>query len=100
MCQGPARTLGVRLLVYEVQTRADLHGAFTAMAKDAVESLLAQNNAMFLVERAQIAALALKYRLPSIGHTKSSSTREACSRRPAPAGAARGRSLTPLAAGQ
>jgi putative ABC transport system substrate-binding protein len=40
------------------------------MAKNAVEAVVAQGHAMFLVERARIAALALKYRLPSIGHTK------------------------------
>ena len=40
------------------------------MTKDAVDALLAQGHAMFLVERARIAALALQHRLPSIGHTK------------------------------
>jgi putative tryptophan/tyrosine transport system substrate-binding protein len=44
--------------------------AFAAMAKDAVEALLTQGAPMFLVERSRIAALALKYRLPTIGHTK------------------------------
>ena len=70
VAQNAARTLGVRLFVVAVQTKADLDGAFTAMAKNAVEAVVAQGHAMFLVERARIAALALKYRLPSIGHTK------------------------------
>jgi putative tryptophan/tyrosine transport system substrate-binding protein len=38
--------------------------------KDSVEALLTQGAPMFLVERSRIAALALKYRLPTIGHTK------------------------------
>jgi putative tryptophan/tyrosine transport system substrate-binding protein len=68
--QEAARVLRVRLFVYEVESRADLDGAFAAMAKDSVEALLTQGAPMFLVERSRIAALALKYRLPTIGHTK------------------------------
>lgn len=70
VAQNAAKTLRVRLFVYEAQTKADLDGAFAAMAKDGVEAFFAQGYPMFLVERAQIAALALQYRLPSMGHTK------------------------------
>ncbi len=68
--QNSARTLGVRLFVYKVQDKADLDSAFAAMARDSVEAVLAQGHALFHVERARIAALALKHRLPSMGHTK------------------------------
>jgi putative ABC transport system substrate-binding protein len=54
--QDAARVLRVTLFVYEVERRADLDSAFTAMAKDSVEALLAQGAAMFLVERTRIAA--------------------------------------------
>ena len=70
IAQRAATALGVRLFVYEVKSSADLDGAFAAMAKDAVHAVLAQPHTMFFVERARIAALALKYRLPSIGHIK------------------------------
>jgi len=68
--EAAARSLGVHLSVHQVQGPADFDRAFATMVKERAQALVALSNAMFLVERRQIAALAAKHRLPAIGHTK------------------------------
>ena len=64
--EAAARQLGVRLQSLEVQTADALPAAFAAAVKERAEALMVANNGFTLSIRANIAALAIKHRLPSI----------------------------------
>jgi ABC-type uncharacterized transport system substrate-binding protein len=61
-----ARALGVQLKIVEARTPDDLERAFAMMAKDGVAALLVLPDGMFYINRARIADLALRGRLPSM----------------------------------
>ena len=58
---------GLKLLVLEAATPDQIERAFAAMVKRRVEGLIITNNALFLQQRNQIAELALKNRIPTLG---------------------------------
>jgi len=62
-----ARSMGVGLHRVRVRVVDDFPGAFSAMAKEGVSALLVANFAWLYDHTAEVAALALKHRLPTIG---------------------------------
>jgi putative tryptophan/tyrosine transport system substrate-binding protein len=61
-----ARSLGFGLQVLEARAPSDFAGAFLAMTNESVDALIITSDPMFFTERARIAELALKHRLPTI----------------------------------
>jgi putative ABC transport system substrate-binding protein len=61
-----ARSLGVQLQLLEARSPSELDGAFTAMAKEPVAALLVMADSFFLQQRARLADLALRNRLPTM----------------------------------
>jgi ABC-type uncharacterized transport system substrate-binding protein len=64
--QAAARSLGLQLQLLEAREPNQLEGAFAAMAKDRVEALLVVTDSMFIFQRARLADLAVKNRLPAM----------------------------------
>ena len=64
--QAAARTLGLELHVIPASTDGDLDTAFAAMARSNANALAIGGDLFFNSRRAQLAALALQHRLPSI----------------------------------
>jgi ABC-type uncharacterized transport system substrate-binding protein len=64
--KGAARSLGVPLQLLEAREPNQFEGAFAAMAKDRVETLLVVTDSLFILHRARLADLAAKNRLPSM----------------------------------
>jgi len=64
--EAAARKLGVRLLPLEVSTPEALPAAFEAAVKGHAQALMVVSTGFLFGTRAQITALALKHRLPSI----------------------------------
>ena len=62
--EGAARSLGLQVQILRVRDPADLDGALSSA--QGVSALLQVDDAMLTTNRARIADLALKYRLPSI----------------------------------
>jgi ABC-type uncharacterized transport system substrate-binding protein len=62
-----ARALKVELQVAEVRSPQDLSAAFTAMARKRVDAVTLLDDAMLITNARQIADLAVKHRLPTIG---------------------------------
>jgi putative ABC transport system substrate-binding protein len=60
-----ARSLGIQLQLLEVRGPNEIEGAFAAMGKERVGALLVVPDAMFVVHRTRLAALAAKGRLPA-----------------------------------
>ncbi len=61
-----ARALGLSLQTLAVHDPSDFEKAFSAMVRKRTEAVLVHADAMFNAQRAQIAELAIKYRLPAI----------------------------------
>jgi putative tryptophan/tyrosine transport system substrate-binding protein len=61
-----ARSLGVQLQVQEVGGPGDLSSAFAKMIQDGADAALVPSGTMLYANRAQVAALAQKRRLPTI----------------------------------
>jgi len=61
-----ARTLRVQLQPVAARTRADLEGAFSAMARAQAQAVLVFSLGIYLAERQRLAELATKYRLPTM----------------------------------
>ncbi len=61
-----ARALGMQLQVLYARTPAEIDAAFAAMRSQRAEGVLVDRNALVLVQRTQIAALAAKGRLPAV----------------------------------
>ena len=61
-----ARTLGLRVVAFEVQGRAGFDAAFGAMVKDRMEALVLFEDALFATERARLATPAARARLPAV----------------------------------
>ena len=64
--KAAARSLGVELRFLEAQGPDEFDGVFATMAKERVEALLVVTDSTFYIERARLAALATKYRLPAV----------------------------------
>ena len=62
-----APKVGVHLQVLEVRSPADLEGAFAAMTRERAGAVLVEASAMLAGNRARVAELAVKSRLPTIG---------------------------------
>ena len=65
-----ARTLAVSLQPLEVRSLGDFEAAFAAMAKERADALLVVADPLFGTHASRLAALASKYRLPSIYGTR------------------------------
>jgi putative ABC transport system substrate-binding protein len=64
--KAAAPALGLTLLFHDVRTSEDIPGAFEAGAKEGADGLFMITVSIFQVERAKLAELAARYRLPSI----------------------------------
>ena len=65
--EATARSLGMELQFFEVREPTAFERAFAAMTHAQADALFLHADPFFLVYRAQIAALAVQHRLPSIG---------------------------------
>jgi putative ABC transport system substrate-binding protein len=61
-----AGTLAVQLQYVDVRDPKDIETAFRAASKGRAEAVLALGSPVFILQRTQIADLAVKYRLPAI----------------------------------
>jgi putative ABC transport system substrate-binding protein len=64
--QNAARSLGVKLLIHDIRTAADLPVAFDAGAKERAEGLLTTVESIFAIHRTRVIELASKHGLPAI----------------------------------
>jgi putative ABC transport system substrate-binding protein len=65
--RASAETLGVTMQPLEADTPQRIADAFAAMARESAGALIVAQDALFIQQKAQIAELAAKRRLPSIG---------------------------------
>jgi ABC-type uncharacterized transport system substrate-binding protein len=63
-------TLGLRLETFEVRTAEDLDGAFARIRQSRAEGLTFIGDPLFFHQRVQIAALAIKHRLPLVAELR------------------------------
>ena len=63
-----ARSLGIRTQRVEAHGPEEFERAFAAMTREGAEALLVANDTTFLVNRARVADLALKSRLPTMNY--------------------------------
>jgi ABC-type uncharacterized transport system substrate-binding protein len=61
-----APSLGVTLQVHDIGTADDLPAAFDAAAKEHAEALLTTAESIFVAQRARVAELAARYKLPAM----------------------------------
>ena len=66
--QTAARSLGIALHVAEVLGPNEFLSAFAKMAADHVDAIVMTNDALLVANRQEIADLAVRHRLPSIGN--------------------------------
>jgi len=67
--EGAARALGVQLHILQARTPLEIEAAFAAMRRQRAGGVLVLRDPLFNAQRAQIAALAAKSRLPAVyGH--------------------------------
>ena len=64
--EAPAAALNLQLQAIAVTDAGEFNSAFSAAVKDGVEGLVALRDAVIIMNRAQLPALAAKYRLPTI----------------------------------
>ena len=64
--EGAARALGVLLHAVQARTPSEINAAFVAMRSQRAGGVLVLRDALFFTQRAQIAALAAKSRLPAV----------------------------------
>ena len=67
--EAAARALGVRFQILETRNPQEIEGAFAAMIRERAGAFLGLSDAIFFTQRRQIAELAAKGRLPSIGQS-------------------------------
>jgi len=60
------RVTGVKVILIDVETRADLEAAFDAIKKSRIDGVLVQADDLFINEGARIIELAASYRIPAI----------------------------------
>jgi putative ABC transport system substrate-binding protein len=68
--EGAARALGMQLHILQAGSPAEIDAAFAAMRSQGVGGVLVLRGSLFLAQRAQIAALAAKSRLPAVYGTR------------------------------
>jgi putative tryptophan/tyrosine transport system substrate-binding protein len=61
-----AHALGIKLQIRDIRTSGDLAAAFDAGAKERAEGVLATNESIFAVNRARVAELAARHKLPGV----------------------------------
>ena len=64
--QTVAQAIGVRIILTQAQTPAEIEQAFSVMTKDRAQALLLLGDGYFFQQRVQITELAAKARLPAI----------------------------------
>jgi putative ABC transport system substrate-binding protein len=64
--QDAARSIGVTLLVHDIRTADDIPAAFDAAAGEHAEALLTTSESIFVAQRARVAELAARYKLPAM----------------------------------
>ena len=64
--QGSARTLGIKLAVFDARTASELDARLRTMSRNETAALLVSNDQLFLGNRAKITQTARKARLPAI----------------------------------
>jgi putative ABC transport system substrate-binding protein len=64
--QSAAQSLGIQLQVLEVRTAADVDAAFRSAVKGGAQALVTVQDALFTLQRAQIAEMARKTRIPTM----------------------------------
>ena len=64
--QTAARTLGVGLLPLNASTPLEIEAAFETLVREGAGGLVITGESLFLFQRAQIAALAARYKVPAI----------------------------------
>lgn len=62
--ESVASSLGMKLLVHDVQSADDLPAAFAAGAREHAEGVLTTTESLFVTERQRVAQLAAQYKLP------------------------------------
>jgi len=65
--QAAAQKLGVRILPLEARTAQEIEKAFSVMIREHAGAVVLASERLFLTHRRQVADLAAKHRLPSIG---------------------------------
>jgi len=65
-----ARSLGMKLLIQDIRTTGDLPVAFEAGARERAEGVLNTGESIFAVNRALLAELAVRHRLPGVYHLR------------------------------
>ena len=65
-----ARSLGVKLEVFQIGVPADVPAAFKAIERGRAEALIVLPSPMFYAERRRLAELAARHRLPAIYEVK------------------------------
>ena len=61
-----APSLGVTLLVHDIQTADDLPAAFDAGAREGADGLIVTAETIFAVHRAEVSELAARHKLPAM----------------------------------
>ncbi len=69
MIQGAAQIIRVNVLRVDGQTPGDIERAYATMTRERVQAVIILNDGFLLQQIPQIAALAIKHRLPSISAT-------------------------------
>lgn len=64
--ESAAGSLGIKLLVHDIQTPSDLPAAFDAGVKDGAQGLLTTAESIFVTERKQVIELGAQHRLPGM----------------------------------
>ena len=64
--ESAAGSLGIKLLVHDIQTPSDLSAAFDAGVKDGAQGLLTTAESIFVTERKQVIELGAQHRLPGM----------------------------------
>jgi putative tryptophan/tyrosine transport system substrate-binding protein len=65
-----AHSLGMKLQIRDIRTSDDLPTAFDAGVKERAEGIIATGESIFVVNRARVAELAARYKLPGVYHHK------------------------------
>jgi putative tryptophan/tyrosine transport system substrate-binding protein len=64
--EDAARSIGVTLQVHDIRTADDIPAAFDTAAGEHAEALLTTSESIFVAERARVAELAARYKLPAM----------------------------------
>src|SRR6266496_275534 len=68
--QGAAQVLGLSLHILEASSERDFDAVFQAVLREQDGALVVAPDALFLVQRAQIADLAIRYRIPTMSELR------------------------------